>query len=132
MRVLLDTNIILAYLRKDASVKPLFDRAASGEIQLVISVIIEFELLRFVDLTNEEELGITLLLDGMRIVGVERRTARIAADLWKRYAGGKRGKENDLLIAATAIEHGIPLCTRNVKDFRFIKEITLLTEPPPV
>ncbi|GAB4159030.1 MAG: hypothetical protein Fur0046_38490 [Cyanobacteria bacterium J069] len=35
----------------------------------------------------------------------------------------------DALIAATAIEHQIPLLTKNQRDFRFISDLTLLPYP---
>ncbi|WP_245536663.1 PIN domain-containing protein [Thiothrix nivea] len=36
----------------------------------------------------------------------------------------------DGLIAATAIEAGIPLISKNQKDYRFIQELQLLPYPP--
>lgn len=47
------------------------------------------------------------------------------AELMKTYALSHRSSIPDMLIAATAIVHDVPLYTLNVKDFRFIADIRL-------
>lgn len=125
-QILLDTNIVIEHLRDDPMIAPFFDAISRGVLMPAISTITEFELLRYPDLNDAHEIVILRLLNDFRIHAVGRRTAQIAALLYRRY----RGKTNDLLIAATAIEHGVPLLTRNIRDFRNIPELKLLTEPP--
>ena len=127
MQLLIDTNIIIGYLNGDEHISPLFTRAAMGEIELAISVITEYELLRYPEMADDEEVVILRLLSAMRVHSVERRTAQLASLLSRQYGG----THADILIAATAIERGIPFFTRNVRDFRKIRELNLLTEPPP-
>lgn len=126
MQVLLDTNIIIGHLRGDSKIAPFFDAIGRGAVTPVVSTITEFELLRYPELTDAHEIVILRLLNDFRVHSVGRRTAQIAAMLYRQYLG----KTDDLLIAATAIEHDVPILTRNVRDFRHIKELTLLTEPP--
>ncbi len=125
-QVLLDTNIVIEHLRDDPMVAPFFDAIGRGTLVPAVSTITEFELLRYPDLIDTHEIVILRLLNDFRIHTVGRRTAQIAALLYRRY----RGKTNDLLIAATAIEHSVPLLTRNIRDFRKIQELKLLAEPP--
>ena len=127
-QVLLDTNIVIEHLRDDPTIAPLFDAIGRGALVPAVSTIMEFELLRYPEITDAHEIVILRLLNDFRIHSVGRKTAQIAALLYRRY----RGKTNDLLIAATAIEHDIPLLTRNVRDFRRISELKLLKDLPSV
>ena len=49
-----------------------------------------------------------------------------AADLWvTAQAKGRPQKDADLLIAATALEHGLMLVTGNTADYSWISGLTL-------
>jgi tRNA(fMet)-specific endonuclease VapC len=49
-----------------------------------------------------------------------------AAELWAHsYTIGRPQKDADLLIAATALEHGLTLVSGNTADFSWIPGITL-------
>ena len=54
-----------------------------------------------------------LALYGERILAVDLSTAR----RWGRLSGALGHEGADLLIAATALEHGLTVVTRNVRDF---------------
>ncbi len=125
-RLLLDTNIILEYLHGEGGVVPLFDAFGEGTIKIDISVITEFELLAYPKLTAHEEASIGLLLKEMNIQPVDHRVATTAALLSRQY----RGTPNDLFIASTALLYNIPLVTHNVRDFKKIKNLNILTEWP--
>jgi predicted nucleic acid-binding protein len=53
---------------------------------------------------------------GVRILPIDLEAAR----RWGPLAHRRRDDEIDMLIAATALEHGLTLVTRNVSDFRDI------------
>lgn len=59
---------------------------------------------------------------------VAARCAEIRADLQRR-GRSVRPRALDLLIAATAIEHGLTLVTRNVSDYGDVPGLSLLTPP---
>jgi predicted nucleic acid-binding protein len=120
---LLDT-VVLSELRKrgrDSGVVTWIESVTPSDLFISVVTIREIELgiekQRAVDRKFAEELsrwlGVTLRAYGDRIlsmdVGVARRWGRLAARL------GNKGM--DLAIAATALEYGLTVVTRNVSDF---------------
>lgn len=59
---------------------------------------------------------------------IARRCAEVRADLQRR-GRSIRPRALDLLIAATAMEHGLTLVTRNVSDYGDVPGLRLLTPP---
>lgn len=123
MRFLLDTNV-LSELRKgarsDRRVREWFDGVADTDIFL--SVLVVGELRRGVELLRRRDPQSARHLDhwlqatardyAPRILPVTRETA----DLWGRLGVPDPVPTIDGLMAATAIEHGLTLVTRNVQD----------------
>ncbi|MFH1430201.1 MAG: type II toxin-antitoxin system VapC family toxin [Candidatus Uhrbacteria bacterium] len=129
MRVLVDTNVIIEHLHGATRVTPYFDAAADGTIELSISVMTEYELLRWPLLTDDDADEIGFLLERYRVIDVDRRIAQIAATISRTHT---RIGTADILIAATAIAHHVPLLTKNVRHFKNVAMLELLTEPPKV
>ena len=126
-RFLLDTNILLHYLHgSDPTFDPLFHAFEQGSIALLCSLVSEYELLGYPNITNDEEAAITSLLSTLEVITIDRRIITTAALLRRRY----HKKPLDLFIAATAIVHNIPLITKNVRDFQRIDGLTVLKTPP--
>ena len=123
MSFLLDTNVV-SELRKRERANPRvlawFNDVAEDEIHL--SVLAIGELRRGVEGVRKRDPVQAAALD--RWVG--RLTANHAeriipvdgpiADRWGRLTSGRVASVIDTLMAATAIEHGLVLVTRNVKD----------------
>ena len=129
MAYLLDSNLVIPYLADDPATVPLIERLASEGI--AISIITYLEVyqgtLRSADPERAQEqferfLAVvpTLSLSP----AVARRCARLREDLKGR---GRRVRDRalDLVIAATALEHGLPLVTRNLADYEDIPELSL-------
>jgi len=120
----IDSNIVIAYLAGEESiVKQLSLWKEEGRL-LFLSTIAEAEVLGFPDFTSEER----------------KRTARFMAEQFVSMicdraiayrAGVLRGTINiklpDALIAATALVTGTPLVTRNVKDFKNVSGLGIVS-----
>ena len=123
MSFLLDTNVV-SELRKGARansrVLEWFNEVADEEIHL--SVLVVGELRRGVETVRKRDPAQAAALD--RWVGrlVANHAERIVpvdapvADRWGRLAAIRAASVIDTLMAATALEHGLVLVTRNVKD----------------
>ena len=123
MSFLLDTNV-MSELRKgdraNAQVFEWFNEVADDEIHL--SVLAIGELRRGVETIRKRDPVQAAALD--RWVGrlVANHAERIVpvdgpvADRWGRLAAIRAASVIDTLMAATALEHGLVLVTRNVKD----------------
>ena len=120
---LLDTNIV-SELRKatrsDAGVRRWMDAHANAELWL--SVLVIGELRRGVELIRRRDIAAAATLDAWldglldqyedRVLPV---TTRVA-ERWARITVPNPVSIIDGLLAATAIEHGLTLVTRNVAD----------------
>ncbi len=120
---LLDTNVLSALRRRErhpAVVRWLSDQQT---VDLYLSVISVGEIARGIvqqeriDPSFGRELTVWLarLLTwyGDRVLGVDVPTAR----RWGRLSGSLGHDSADLMIAATALEHGLTVVTRNVRHF---------------
>ncbi len=112
-RILIDTNIYSAAMRGQAEVVHLLRRV----LQIGISSVSIGELLSGFragsrEQKNRQELGI--FLDSPRVVlyPVDEETAEHYSSVLKRLKQkGTPIPTNDIWIAATALQHGLPLCT---------------------
>jgi predicted nucleic acid-binding protein len=108
--LLVDTDVCIDHLR---GARPL--RANAGTI--AYSVITRSEL--FAGRTNEAR--VEEFLAPFREIAVDRSIAERAGRLRR----GSALRTPDALIAATAIEHGLELVTRNLRDFKDIRGLKL-------
>lgn len=115
MQLLLDTNVVIEHLRSP-KMGSLFN-----DVDLYISVITEIELFRYPGLGKDEIDLIERFLIIVRSIPVTSSLARYAA----RIGRTRKIRVPDLLIAATAIQLGVPLYTKNKKDFRNIPDLVL-------
>jgi predicted nucleic acid-binding protein len=126
---LLDSNLVIPYLADDPATVPLVERLAPEGI--AISIVTYMEVyqgaLRSPDpqLAQEE---LERFLAVVPILPLSPEVARRCAHLREELRGrGRRVRARalDLVIAATAVEHGLRLVTRNVADFEDIPELVL-------
>ena len=113
--VLVDTDIFIDHLRGARELTP-------GRHRLHYSVVTRAELFAGNSATN----SVTTLLAPFREIPVDRSVAERAGRI-RREIGTRLP---DALIAATALEHGLSLVTRNRSDFDNLRQLRLknLTE----
>ncbi|MEI7584003.1 type II toxin-antitoxin system VapC family toxin [Runella sp.] len=115
--LLIDTNIIINYLRGDSKATDFIE--AFGKENLALSSIVEMELYNGV-LNRVEYLKIKKELNDFVRLELNESIGQTALFLSKKYALSHHMSVADTLIAATALVYDLELKTYNLKDFRFI------------
>lgn len=119
MSLLIDTNVIIDYLRHHPKALVLID-GMRGKPS--ISVVTAMEAYAGAS-SKAEEKCIEQLLQGSRVLPVTIEIARAAGQHMKHYARSHGLDDIDALIAATAEQHGLQLATLNVKHFPMLKRL---------
>jgi predicted nucleic acid-binding protein len=123
----IDTDILIDAGR---DVQHALDTLDTYEAQgtLVISVVTQLELI--VGCENKRELNkLEKFLRRFEVKPLGAHSSQIAVDLLRQYRLSHGLLIPDALVAATAIALGLPLLTKNQRDFRFIRSLTLLPYP---
>lgn len=130
MSYLLDTNIVVPFLGGDPSTQQVVTIfAASGISISLISYMEVFQgIFASADPVAARAGFETWLTSGVPVLPfdeiIARRTAQLRADL-SQQGRRVRSRALDLIIAATALEHGLTLVTRNKADYHDIPGISL-------
>jgi len=120
--MLVDTNILIAYLNGEPKVLEAFTIWRKEGGVLYLSSVVEAELFSFPGANEEEVEKMGLFLqESFVFIPFERQIARLTGKLRRE----KKMKLADAAIAATALYLGTPLITRNKKDFR-VKGLVLI------
>ena len=121
MRYLLDTNIIIEAVGGSAPAVELFEKAVrSGWVGY--SSITRLELFGYPDLTSEEEHALEVVIGEIE----EKTVTSSVVDRAIQIRRAVRIKTPDAIIAATAIECGAVLVTRNEDDFKSVEELDII------
>lgn len=115
MLVVLDTTVLIDYLRGRPAVQQVDRLWAAGDVPGTTAINVE-EIIR--GLRSEETTSADALLGGLQILGVTDREARVAGRWRREFAiRGVTLSQADCLIAATTLGAGATLATGNPKDF---------------
>lgn len=120
-----DTDIFIDYLNGVRTVKQLLDLPGA---KVYYSVVTRKELLQKQGLSSTERRRIITLPSKHRLIPVDNEVAKKFSHLMVKY-GSQRVRKADALIAATSWAKKLPLLTKNVRHYRFIREIKLLEVP---
>ena len=115
--VVLDTNILIGILNGRLGRSLL-----SGFNTLFVSTVTVMELYAYAGMSEREEYSVDAILGGIVCEPVSFEIARRAGT----YARTRRSGKPDLLIAATAVELGVPLMTKDARGFKNIPGLTLV------
>ena len=123
--VLLDPSVVIPYLKGDAAIKQQIQTVSV--IYLPVTVVGELYCGAYISQQQDRTLQeIKNFLNGVVMLGQSETTAecygKIRAELAK---AGTPIPENDIWIAASAMEQGIPLATRDA-HFRRINRLNIL------
>lgn len=120
--ILCDTNILIEFYKNNLRIVEELQKI--GQSQLTISVITQAEL--YYGALNKVELSkIKRHLALLQALPVDTTVSAKFIELMEEYSLSHKLAIPDALIAATAIIHDVPLYTLNLRDFRFIKGLTL-------
>ena len=121
MSVLCDTTVIIDLLR---GFPPAIAWARALPEPAVCSEITRVEILR--GLRSQERRATELLFGTIEWIGVDEAIARRAGELGRRWGRSHQGIATaDLIIAATAAEHGHELATLNLKHFPMVEGLAV-------
>jgi len=134
MSYLIDSDWLIDWLALDPAAEQLVE--SLFDAGLAVSIISYVEVYEGIERTaNDEAAGkFEALLEPIPLFNISpsvaRRCARLRLSL---RAQGKRVNQRamDLLIAATALEEGLTLVTRNTEDYRDIPGLDLYVLPAP-
>lgn len=129
MRYLIDTNILIPYFADDrAAIVLLRQLAPAGIAVSILSYLEAYQgVIESADPTAART-RFNAFFGGVPILPVSPAVARQCAEvrsLLKKRGKNSRKRAFDLVIAATALEHGLELVTHNTGDFNDIPHLTL-------
>lgn len=118
----LDTNAVIYFLKADERVVNFIEPLLDDDIRLYISTVTEAELFSFSKISRAEEEKIEEILKTLSIIPFDSQLAKVTGFLRRTYGIDIA----DAAIAATAIFTGSHIVTRNVADFRKIKQLSVV------
>ena len=122
--ILIDTDVLIEYLRGSPVVRRLIDEIRGGDVKAYFSTITETEL--YSGSRNErEDARISALLSFLMRVDVDGNVALVSGKLRYKYRARKL-ETPDAIIAGTAQILNVKLATFNKRHFEMITEIELL------
>ena len=122
--MMLDTNIVIAYLSGEPALVNRLSRWKEDGVQLLLSIVAETEVLSFPGWSEEECRAMQVFLaENFTSVPFERGISSITS----RIRRETRLKFPDAAIAASALYTHAPLVTRNVRDFKRIAALDIVT-----
>ncbi len=116
--MLLDSNIVIyaATTQRDELIRLI------GDSEVAVSIVTYIEVLGYQGLDEKQERFCEGFFNTVSTLSLSDEIANRAVKLRQQ----RRMSLGDAIIAATALEHDLTLVTRNVRDFRWINELTLL------
>jgi len=125
-KVLVDTSVIIDYLRKTKKEESIFWKVINN-YDCVISVVTIFELYSGAKNQQHSE-AIDKVISFLEILSFDTPQAKLASKIFKILKEKNKLIEfRDIFIASCAISENIPLVTLNDNHFKRIEDLVLLT-----
>ncbi len=124
-RVLIDTTIILGYLRRKEKENTLLYNLCQAYDEIFVSSVTVFEV--FYGCEPQHEAVISRLFEGFTVVPFDAAIARLASAEYRRLRrSGGYIEVRELVVGATSIVKRIPLATLNAPAFRLLSDIKII------
>lgn len=126
-RLLLDSNIVIYFLKGDRSIIEYLDR--NRDAQFFLSIISWIEVLAGSAYHNKTLYEVESEISQFIKIPIDQEIGKKAALLFNSVlrSGQKIKNFQDGIIAATALTYKLPLITNNPKDFQRFKELTVMS-----
>lgn len=119
--LVLDTNVLIAYLSPEAEVAKQLHTALENKVDIILPTIAIAEVLGYPHISDSVCLQTELLISTLSVQSLDLKIAELAAEL-RRNSGLKL---IDCVIAATALSLEGTLVTRD-REFKKIKELEVI------
>ncbi len=125
--MIFDTDVLIWVQRGSLKAAALIDSTPERRI----SVQTYMELLQCAENKKQQKYVRDFLSDfGFITLQLTRTIGQIAAGYIEKYSLSSSLRAGDAIIAATAVENGLPLCTANAKHFKVIRDLKLSVFKP--
>lgn len=114
-KILLDSDVVIEYLRENAGVVKEMDELAASQVVLAITAVTEAEI--FQGLRSHERLKTEGILSSMDCLDINRDVGRLAGQYLRKFSRSHGLEVADALIAAASVIHRFALCTFNWKHY---------------
>jgi predicted nucleic acid-binding protein len=121
--IVADANVLIRYLGKEIRATKVLEKLVAEGKRIFVPTIVIAEMLSYPKLTDEERMIIKGFISNFEIIPLDFSIAEIGGMLRSKY----KIKLPDAIIAATAIYYNSPLLTFNVRDFKKIKELKIIS-----
>lgn len=122
-RAIADTCVLIDLQRQNAAAERLQDRYPNVQLELSFIAAAEF----LIGFEFSPEHGMRVLAE-FNVKPMTSDTCQLYALIWNRLKrDGNLIGLNDIWIAATCLEHGLPLLTRNVREFERVPGLEILS-----
>jgi len=118
---LIDTNIVIDFLGRKLSTNGMVFMNTIIDAIPNVSIITKIEVLGFNTTANQYRI-LTDFMDDASVYELTDEVANVCITLRKKY----KTKLPDAIIAATALVSGFSLLTRNISDFKNIKDLKVV------
>jgi predicted nucleic acid-binding protein len=125
---LFDTTVFVDHLRNIPEATDLIMQAISGKLPAAFSILTDAELWAGVR-DKDDARAHRLILSRLYRLPLTLTIARRAGELRKLYQSYSP-KTVDMIIAATAEHHNLPIYTHNVKDYEFVTTVKVISYRP--
>lgn len=129
-KALFDSTIIIDFIRNDPDVVGLIDRYLYHHDEITFSAITKYEILRGYEVVqaDQKKAEFIAFCDDHEVLSITddiiSKAAAIYGDLHRK---GQMIGDANILIAATAIINQLPVLTLNLKHFKVIDELALIS-----